>query len=185
LYRRPFALAALVLLGSIALTPALALAQGSGGQVAEPQSQASSLSQFLQSQGHSLSPEETAFFDADEAIQNTYMQDIVAIALLARTDPDARTDDWRQSVGNALLLLINTDPAAAPPAPAGLQRLRDLAVSQRRHYQAAARLWLEAFQAGDPNWIDRGDEERQAGLRDLYSWQEELVTRYPLTASQR
>jgi len=185
LHRRPFALAVLIFMGWMASGPAPALAQTGGGQQAESQPQTMTLSQFLQTQGHRLSSEETAFFDADEQIQNTYMQTIVALELLSRADADARTNEWRQSVGNALLVLINTDPAAAPPAPASLQRLCELAVSQRRHYQTAARQWLEAFQGGDAAWIERGDGERQAGLRDLYSWQEELVTRYPLTASQR
>jgi hypothetical protein len=160
--------------------PALAIAPSTQGQGADGTTlQSLPISQSLQSQGHRLTPEEIAYLDADEAIQTLWVNAVGAIDLLSRTEPAARDQEWAQSMGNALGLLLSLDPAGAPAAPPSLQRLRELAVAQRTHYRAAATRWVEAMQSGDPDWPQRGMDEVRAGLQDLYRWQEELVTRYP------
>ena len=179
------------LLGMLALTfalialPAAASAQG-GSNASSPLNlpPVMTVSQSLQQLGHTLSPDEIAFFDADEVIQTQYMQALVTIDLLARTAEADRNDEWRQNVLTALNQVANMDPSAAPSAPSALARLRELAVAQRTHYRNAARAWLTAFQANDAQWSERGTDEMLAGLQDLYRWQEALSTRYPRPQQQ-
>jgi len=160
-------------------------AQAAGGTTAQAQPQATSISQYVRDQGYALTPEEIAFFDADEAIQSIYTQALVNIELLARAEPVPQTGEWAHSVARNLELLMAIDPTAAPPAPASLQRFRDLVVEQRTHYRAAATQWWQAFQADAPDWRQRGLAEQGAGLEVLYTWQAEFARRYPRNDGQR
>lgn len=179
------ALISLVLVGWMVSNPVPAGAQSAGGTSATSQPQAGTISQYVRDQGHALTPEEAAFFDADEAIQAIYTQALVNIELLARAETVPQTEEWAQSVARNLELLLAIDPAAAPPAPPSLQRLRDLVVEQRSHYRAAAQQWWQAFQADEPDWRQRGLAEQGAGLQVLYAWQAEFANRYPRTEGQR
>jgi len=172
-------------MGWIASSPPPAEAQTAGGTPAPAQPQATTITQYVRDQGHTLTPEETAFFDADEAIQSLYTQALVNIELLARAEPVPQTNEWAQSVARNLEVLMAIDPAAAPPAPPSLQRFRDLAVEQRTHYRTAANQWWQAFQADAPDWRQRGLAEQGAGLQVLYTWQAEFSSRYPRAGEQR
>jgi hypothetical protein len=179
------ALALVALMGWIASSPTPVGAQAAGGATDAAQPQATTISQYVRDQGHTLTPEETAYFDADEAIQTIYTQALVNIELLARAEPVPQTSEWAQSVARNLEVLIAIDPTAAPPAPASLQRFRDLVIEQRTHYRAAARQWWQAFQADEPDWRQRGLAEQGAGLQVLYTWQAEFATRYPRAEGPR
>jgi hypothetical protein len=185
LHRGWVALALAALVGWIASSPTPAGAQSAGGTSDTGQPQATTITQYVRDQGHTLTPEEAAFFDADEAIQGIYTQALVNIELLARAETLPQTEEWAQSVARNLEVLIAIDPAAAPPAPPSLQRFRDLVVEQRTHYRAAARQWWQAFQADEPDWRQRGLAEQGAGLQVLYAWQAEFATRYPRAEGQR
>jgi len=171
--------------GAGLVVPPPAGAQAAGGTTNPAPPQVTSISQYVRDQGYTLTPEEIAFFDADEAIQNIYTQALVNIELLARAEPVPQTEQWAQSVARNLEVLIAIDPNAAPPAPASLQRFRDLVVEQRQHYRVAANQWWEAFQADAPDWRQRGLAEEGAGLQVLYTWQAEFANRYPRNDGQR
>lgn len=136
-------------------------------------------SQYLRSNGYNISDAESQFLDADEQIQAVFTQTLVNVDLLSRAEAAMRNDDWRQALVGELRRLVNMDPNAAPVAPASLQRLRDLGVDQRLHMWRAARAWLDAVEAGDPEWLQRGSEEFRYGMAGMSSWQQELVSRYP------
>jgi hypothetical protein len=163
-------------------------AAGAGQSQTTPvagQPQATTISQYVRDQGHTLTADEAAFFDADEVIQAVYTQALVNIELLARAETVPQTEEWAQSVARNLELLMALDPTAAPPAPPSLQRLRELAVEQRQHYRAAATQWWQAFQADARDWRERGMAEQGAGLQVLYAWQAEFAARYPRAEGPR
>ena len=185
MHRGWVSLTLLALAAWMASNPLPAGAQSAGSTPATGQPQSSAITQYVRDNGHTLTPEEAAFFDADEAIQNIYTQALVNIELLARSEPRPATEEWAQSVARNLEVLLAIDPTAAPPAPPSLQRFRDLVVEQRTHYRAAAQQWWEAFQANDLDWRQRGLAEQGAGLQVLYAWQAEFATRYPRSEGQR
>jgi len=136
-------------------------------------------SQYLRANGYNVTDAESQFLDADEQIQAIYTQTLVNIDLLARVEAALRGDEWRQALAGELTRIVNMDPNGAPAAPPSLQRLRDLGIDQRTHMWRAARAWLDAVQAGDPEWLQRGGEEYRSGMAGMSSWQQELVSRYP------
>ena len=152
---------------------------GVSAQSADSQVPIATFSQYLRTQRHRLSDAETAFFDADEAVQTVYAQALVNVDLLSRVDPERRNDEWRQALLGELGRILATDPASAPAAPPNLQRLRELGIAQRTNMWAAARRWLDALQAGDPEWLQRGGDEFRAALQGMSNWQQELVALYP------
>jgi hypothetical protein len=136
-------------------------------------------SQGLRAQGYNLSDAEVAFLDADEQIQAVYVQALIALDLLSQVDADRRNDDWRQAVVTELQRVLALDPAAAPAAPENLQHFRELAIAFRRDVNAAASKWLEALQANDPEWLQRGLADYSSARRRLSDMQQELYTLYP------
>jgi hypothetical protein len=148
-------------------------------QTTEAQPVIATFSQYLRATGHNLSAEEAVFLDADERIQAPFTLTMTNIQLLSRVDPAQRNDRWRQALVDELTRLLSLDPSASPPAPASLERVRELGIAQRTHVWRAARQWLDALQADDPEWLLRGDEEYRAALRDMSRWREELLARYP------
>lgn len=166
------------LLGVLAAQGAPALAQ-----TPVPAPAATTFSQALRAQGHNLSDAEVAFLDSDEQIQANYIQALVNIDLLSRVDAERRTDSWRQAVLSELNRILAQDPAAAPPAPPSLEQFRELAVAYRRDVFAAASKWLEAMQANDPEWLQRGTADYSSSLQRLSAMQQELANRYPAPQS--
>ena len=64
LHRGWVALTLVGLVGWISSSPMLAVAQSAGGTTATGQPQATTITQYVRDQGHTLTPEEAAFFDA-------------------------------------------------------------------------------------------------------------------------
>lgn len=161
----------------------VSLLAGSGAvalaQTPVPAPTAMTFSQALRSQGYSLSDAEVAFLDADEQIQAAYVQALISIDLLSQVDAERRNDDWRQAVQTELQRILAQDPAAAPSAPQSLQHFRELAIAFRRDVAAAATKWLEALQANDPEWLQRGLADYSSARRRLADMQQELYTLYP------
>ena len=151
-------------------------AQAQGGEAAPAPS---SFSQYLRTNGYSLSEAEVSYLDADERAQAVYSLGIMNVDLLSRVPPEQQNDQWRQALVEELTRLAQADPSAAPPAPPTLQRLRELAIAHRAHIQRAAQQWLAAVQAGDPDWMQRGGDEFRAAGEGFGDWQQELMARFP------
>jgi hypothetical protein len=132
-------------------------------QAESPTPTITSFSQYLRAIGHNLSPDEAAFFDADEPVQAAFTQPLVHLDLLVQVSPEQRNDQWRQAVLSELMRLVALDPSNAP----------------RTHVWRAARQWLEALEQGDPNWLERGGDEFRAARERMAEWQRELLTIYP------
>jgi hypothetical protein len=136
-------------------------------------------SQFLRSQGFSVTDEEVAFLDADEQSQASFAQALVNVQMLAAIDPAARPAGWRDALVGELNRLISLNPEQTPPAPTRLQRLRELGVAQRAHLVAAVRQWLRALEAGNEEWWLQGSTDMEAAREAMANWQQELLARYP------
>jgi hypothetical protein len=174
LHRRSTVLAILSLTSLLFLGSPAARAQ-----TADAPPAITSLSQLLRAVGYDLSAAETAFFDADEQVQAAFAQSLAYVELLSAVDPAQRNDEWRQELVATLTRIVSLDPTASPQAPAHLERLRELAIAQRTHFWRAARQWLDAVQADDPDWVQRGVDEYRAGLQQMANWHQELLARYP------
>ncbi|HZU05817.1 MAG TPA: hypothetical protein VFB73_07585 [Chloroflexota bacterium] len=165
------------MLGAVGLLVVSAVT--AGAQAESPTPTITSFSQYLRAIGHNLSPDEAAFFDADEPIQAAFTQPLVHLDLLVQVSPEQRNDQWRQAVLSELTRLVALDPSNAPPAPPRLQRLRELGIAQRTHVWRAARQWLEALEQDDPDWLERGGDEFRAARERMAEWQRELLSIYP------
>jgi hypothetical protein len=148
-----------------AATLLLITAVGAAAQETVQPPAASSFSQALRAQGHSLSDAEAAFLDADERLQATYIQALINIDLLSRVDAERRNDDWRQALTSELQRILGQDPSASPSPPSSLEQFRELAIAYRRDVHAAATKWMEAVGANDPEWLQRGPGRRAGGRR--------------------
>lgn len=142
-------------------------------------SQFPTLSQVIRQAGHSLTDAEATYLDAEQQLQIAWVTPLWQIVTLAGPEgglPDAST---QAAIRAELEKLLAMDPTAGPAAPPQYQRLRELAVAQRQALQRAARAWLAALQAGDPDWRQRGADDAQAAQRALEEWAAEMVARYP------
>jgi hypothetical protein len=139
----------------------------------------SGFSQYLRSQGFTLTDEEAAYFDADEKLQASFSQSLVNLELLVAMDPAQRPAGWRDAVVGELNRLLGLTPDQAPAAPPTLQRLRELGIAQRAHVLAAAREWLRALESGQSEWWLQGNDQMRAAREAMATWQQELLTRYP------
>ena len=172
------------MLALLALTTALLAGVGSAAAQEAEQPQITSFSQLLRTNGYTLSDAEAQYLDADEQFQLTYAQGLWNVHLLSLVDPAQRNDEWRQAIVGELNRLVAADPSAAPQAPASLQRHRELGMAQRSQVREAARQWLAAVQASDPEWLERGGDAYRAALQGLESWQQELLVRFPPPQAQ-
>lgn len=166
----------------IALSVAGLLASAAGAARAQtpvPAPMVMTFSQGLRAQGFNLSDAEVAFLDADEQVQAAYVQALIALDLLSQVEAERRNDEWRQAVVTELQRILALDPAAAPAAPENLRRFRELAIAFRRDVHAAASKWLEALQANDPEWLQRGLADYSSARRRLADMQQELFSLYP------
>ncbi|HLI28788.1 MAG TPA: hypothetical protein VKZ60_17115 [Chloroflexota bacterium] len=137
------------------------------------------MSQVIRQAGYSLTDAEAAYLDAEQQLQFEWVAPLWQVVTLAGTEsglPDAST---QAAIRAELEKLLAMDPTAGPAAPPQYQRLRELAVAQRQALQRAARAWLAALQAGDPDWRQRGADDAQAAQRALEEWAAEMVARYP------
>jgi hypothetical protein len=166
-----------------AILALLAVAWLAGGlsaaTVAQETPTVGTFSQFLRSQGFSLTDEEVAFLDADERSQASFAQALVNLQMLAAIDPAARPTGWRDALLGEMNRIISLNPEQTPPAPTRLQRLRELGVAQRAHVVAAVRQWLQAFEAGAEEWWLQGSTDMEAAREAMASWQQELIARFP------
>ena len=144
----------------------------------------SSFSQYLRAHGYNVTDAEAEYLDRDEAVQAVYGQGLWNVHLLSMMDPAQRNDEWRQALVSELTRLIEAEPSATPPAPASLQRHRELGLAQRTQAREAARQWLAGVQANDPEWLERGGDAWRAALQAMENWQQELLARFPPTQAQ-
>jgi len=154
-------------------------------QTADVPAAPTSFGQFLRASGLNVTDAEITYLDADERLEQAYLLALTNLQLLAATPSEQQNDQWRQSLTAELNRIIGMDPSGVPPAPASLQRFRDLGVEHRQHVQRAAQQWLAGVQANDSQWNARGgDEERAAG--DAYAaWMQELAVRFPPPAQEQ
>jgi hypothetical protein len=171
-------------LALVALTAALLVGGGAALAQETEQPELTSFSQFLRANGYTVSDPEAQYLDADEQFQLTYAQGLWNVHLLSLVEPEQRNDEWRQTLVTELNRLLAADPSAAPQAPASLQRHRELGMAQRSQVREAARQWLAAVQAGDPEWLERGGDAYRAALQGLENWQQELLVRFPPPQAQ-
>jgi len=136
------------------------------------------ISQIIRQAGYTLSDAEAAYLDAEQRVQGQYLTPLFQVVTLAGTE-GIPSDATRANILTELQKVTSLDPNAAPEAPASLQRLRELAIEQRGAIRAVAQQWLNALQAGDPDWRTRGASDFMAAQQSLSDWQQELASRYP------
>jgi hypothetical protein len=138
-----------------------------------------SLSQIIRQAGYTLTDEEAAYLDADQAFGQQYSTALLQVVALGGPNAGLPDSAVQPALEAVLQRLVALDPAASPEAPASLQPLRALAVEQREAARRAAVAWLDALQAGDPNWWQAGASDFAATNLALQNWQQELAARYP------
>ena len=172
---RRLAMSVLVMLSLVNVSIAVA-----GAQTQADAQTLGPISQLIRDAGHSLTDAEAAYLDADQQVGGQYVALLFQVVTLAGPDPGVPDAATQANVVAELQRLLALDPAASPQAPPSLQALRELVVEQRAGIRRAAARWLEALQAGDPDWRLRGNDELAAAQQSLVSWQQELASRYPL-----
>ena len=176
MHRIHFALALLVIT-SLAQPAVPAGAQTPPG---DPSQAMAAISQIIRQAGYTLTDAEAAYLDAEQQLQAQYLAPMLQVMTLAG-GPEAGVpgDATQASIVAELQKVLALDPNAASEAPGALQRLRELAVLQRVGLRRVAQQWLEALQAGDPDWRTRGADDFMAAQQSLAEWQQELASRYP------
>jgi len=137
------------------------------------------ISQIIRQAGYSLTDAEAAYLDGEQQLQGQYVRPLLQIVTLAGSESGVPEGATQVVIVEELQRLVTLDPNASPGAPESLQPMRELAVRQRAAIRQAAALWLEALQAGDPEWRVRGGEAFAEAQQSLLNWQQELSSRYP------
>ena len=168
----------------VALFAALLIGQPTAWASAERQGTEVSIttlspSELVRQAGYALSDAEAAYLDADQPIGQQYNTALLQVMALGGPNAGLPDSAMQPAVEAVLQRLSALEPAAAPEAPASLQRLRTLAVEQRQATQRAANAWLAALRAGDPTWWQAGASDLAVANQALQDWQQELATRYP------
>ena len=136
-----------------------------------------SLSGRLQAQGHSVTPAEATYLDADEQVTEQYVRLLVVVQEIAGMPPSAA--GWRQALETYLGAMADLDPTQAPvPPPDTLRTLHAQVVAYREALGTAARQWLAAVRAGNPAWVARGNDAYAAAERARFDWHQALREHY-------
>ncbi len=168
--------AVFALAGLLATAP---VAQVQAQQAPDPAQGPLPMSQFLQQAGYSLSPAEASYLDADQQVQLQWVMPLIDMFGLAGPDAGLPDADTQAKIVADLQQVLALDPNAAPQAPPSLESLRTLAVEQRQALRRAASAWLNALQAGDPDWRTSGTDDFVAAQQSLAAWNQEMFSRYP------
>ncbi|HLH26468.1 MAG TPA: hypothetical protein VK066_28440 [Chloroflexota bacterium] len=170
---------AAALLAAVFVTQPTAWASGQNQGADNATVTTMSPSQLIRQAGYTLTDAEAAYLDADQPIGQQWSTALMQVVALGGPNAGLPDSTMQPALEAVLQRLIALDPEAAPEAPPSLQPLRSLAVQQREATQRAAKAWLAALQAGDPNWWQAGAADLTLANQALQSWQQEMAARYP------
>jgi hypothetical protein len=167
----PVVVLAVLLLAAIA--PPAASAQD---EPVPPAGPPRTVSERLREQGQIVPDAEAAYLDADEQVQEQFLQALIAVELLSNVAPTLQ--DWRAVMAQALRHLASLDPDPGPVPPTALQAVHAEAVRHRERLRAAAEAWLAGVEADDPAWRQRGAADLGAAEQARLLWHRALLERY-------
>ena len=138
------------------------------------------VSERLRDQGQIVPDAEAAYLDADEQVQEQFLQALIFVELLSNVAPTVQ--DWRAAMLQALQYFASLDPDPGPAPPIALQAVHAEAVRHRERLRAAAEAWLAGVEADDPAWRQRGAAELGAAEQARLLWHRALLERYAARA---